>query len=139
MDEPDRDSVAAPGIRRGTSSPYEARFGYSRVVRVGPLAVTAGCTAGVDGVVQAPGDAAGQAAVAFGVALEALAGVGVGRQAVVATRMYITDPGHAEAVGSVHGEIFGRVRPVATMVVEAALIDPAMLVEVELTAWAARE
>ena len=129
----DEDAV---GVRLGTSSPYEQRFGYSRVVRVGPLAVTAGCTASVDGVVRAPGNAAAQAAVAFGVGLEGLAGVGVGAEAVIATRMYIVDPADADAVGLVHGEVFGRVRPAATMVVVAGLIDPALLVEVELTAWA---
>ena len=124
------------GVRLGTSSPYEQRFGYSRVVRVGPLAVTAGCTASIDGVVQSPGDAAGQAAVAFGVGLDALARVGLRAESVVATRMYIVDAGDADGVGLVHGEVFGRVRPAATMVVVAGLIDPAMLVEVELTAWA---
>jgi|BarGraIncu00222A_1022003.scaffolds.fasta_scaffold63631_2 enamine deaminase RidA (YjgF/YER057c/UK114 family) len=124
------------GVRFGTSSPFEQRFGYSRVVRVGPLALTAGCTATIDGVVQAPGDAAGQAAIAFGVGLGALARVGLGSEAVIATRMYIVDPGDADAVGLVHSDVFGQVRPVATMVVVAGLIDPAMLIEVELTAWA---
>ena len=124
------------GVRLGTTSPYEQRFGYSRVVRVGPLAVTAGCTASIDGVVQSPGDAAGQAAVALGVGLDALSGVGLGPKAVIATRMYIVDAADADEVGLVHGEVFGRVRPAATMVVVAGLIDPAMLVEVELTAWA---
>jgi len=126
----------AIGVRYGTSSPFEQRFGYSRVVRVGPLALTAGCTATIDGVVQAPGDAAGQAAIAFGVGLGALARVGLGSEAVIATRMYIVDPGDADAVGLVHSDVFGQVRPVATMVVVAGLIDPAMLIEVELTAWA---
>jgi enamine deaminase RidA (YjgF/YER057c/UK114 family) len=132
-DSPERHAV---GVRLGTSSPYEQRFGYSRVVRVGPLAVTAGCTASVDGVVQSPGDAAGQAAVAFKLGLDALAGVGVRLEAVIATRMYIVDAADADGVGLVHGKVFGRVRPAATMVVVAGLIDPAMLVEVELTAWA---
>ena len=126
----------AVGLRLGTTSPYEQRFGYSRVVRVGPLAMTAGCTASVDGVVRSPGDAAAQAAVAFGVGLDALARVGVRAEAVIATRMYIVDARDADGVGPVHGEVFGRVRPAATMVVVAGLIDPAMLVEVELTAWA---
>lgn len=132
-DSPEHHAV---GVRFGTSSPYEHRFGYSRVVRVGPLAVTAGCTASIDGVVRSPGDAAGQAAVAFGVGLDALARVGLRAEAVIATRMYIVDARDADGVGLVHGEVFGRVRPVATMVVVAGLIDPAMLVEVELTAWA---
>ena len=121
--------------RRGSGGPYEDRFGYSRVVRVGPLAMTAGCTAVVNGVVQAPGDAGEQARIAFEVALTALHGVGIEAESVVATRMSIVAAADADAVGLAHAAVFGDIRPVATMVVVAALIDPAMLVEVELTAW----
>ncbi len=123
------------GERRGSGGPYEARYGYSRVVRVGPLAVTAGCTAVVDGVVQAAGDAGRQAEIAFGIALSALADVEVGPESVVATRMSIVDAADADSVGLAHAGVFGDVRPAATMVVVAGLIDPAMLVEVEVTAW----
>lgn len=119
----------------GSGGPYEERWGYSRVVRVGPLAMTAGCTAVVDGVVQEPGNAGEQARIAFGSALGALATVGVAPEAVVATRISIIDAADAEAVGLAHAEAFGGIRPVATMVVVAGLVDPAMLVEVELTAW----
>lgn len=121
--------------RQGSGGPYEERFGYSRVVRSGPLAMTAGCTSVVNGVVQAPGDAGEQARIAFGTALAALRGVGAGVESVVATRMSVVTAADAEAVGLAHAAIFGDVRPVATMVVVAALIDPVMLVEVELTAW----
>jgi enamine deaminase RidA (YjgF/YER057c/UK114 family) len=51
--------------------------------------------------------------------------------------MYVTDRAHSDAVGRAHGEIFGAVRPVATMVVVAGLLDPAMLVEVEVEAYRA--
>ncbi len=127
-----------PGVgdRRGSGGPWEQWYGYSRVVRVGPLAVTAGCTAVVDGVVQAAGDAGEQARIAFRAGLAALAEVGVGPDQVVNTKMSIVDRDDANAVGSVHGEVFGDIRPAATMVVVAGLVDPAMLVEVELTAWA---
>lgn len=121
--------------RRGSGGPYEDWYGYSRVVRVGPLAMTAGCTSVVDGEVRAAGDAGAQALLAFGTALSALAGVGVAAENVVATRMSIVAATDAEAVGLAHAAVFGDIRPVATMVVVAALIDPAMLVEVELTAW----
>ena len=53
---------------------------------------------------------------------------------VVLTRMYVVDRAHCEAVGLVHGELFAAVRPVATMVVVAGLVDEQMLVEVELEA-----
>jgi enamine deaminase RidA (YjgF/YER057c/UK114 family) len=108
-----------PGERRGSGGPYEDRYGYSRVVRVGPLAVTAGCTAVADGVVQSPGDAGGQAEVAFSTAIDALASVGADVASVIATRMYVTTRDHAESVGLVHGRLFGAVRPAATMVVVA--------------------
>lgn len=127
-----------PGVgeRRGSGGPWEDRFGYSRVVRVGPLALTAGCTAVVDGVVAAAGDAGEQTRIALAVALAALAQVGVTPAQVVATRLSIVDRADAEAVGRAHGQVFAAVRPAATMVVVAGLIDPAMRVEVELTAWA---
>lgn len=127
-----------PGVgeRLGSGGPWEDRFGYSRVVRVGPLALTAGCTAVVDGVVAAPGDAGEQTRIALGAGLAALAQVGVAPAQVVATRLSIVDRADAEAVGRAHGQVFADVRPAATMVVVAGLIDPAMRVEVELTAWA---
>jgi enamine deaminase RidA (YjgF/YER057c/UK114 family) len=123
------------GQRVGSGGPYEERYGYSRVVRVGPLVVTAGCTAVVDGVVQATGDAGAQARIALGTAVRALADVGAGPEDVVSARMSIVDAADADAVGLAHREILGAVRPAATMVVVAGLIDSAMLVEVELAAW----
>ena len=84
---------------------------------------------------RASGDAGLQARIAIGAGLAALSAVGVRPEEVVATRMSITDRSFAEDVGFAHGEIFGTIRPAATMVVVAGLIDPLMLVEVELTAW----
>jgi enamine deaminase RidA (YjgF/YER057c/UK114 family) len=89
----------------------------------------------VDGVVHAVGDAGRQAEIAFGIALSALGEVGGGPESVVATRMSIVDAADADAVGLAHAGVFADLRPAATMVVVAGLIDPAMLVEVELTAW----
>ena len=99
------------------------------------MAVTAGCTSTVDGAVHAVGDAGRQAEIAFGIALAALAEVGGAPESVVATRMSIVDPADADAVGLAHAREFADIRPAATMVVVAGLIDPAMLVEVEVTAW----
>ncbi|MET0966186.1 MAG: Rid family hydrolase [Nakamurella sp.] len=128
--------MAGVGERLGSGGPWEDRFGYSRVVRVGPLALTAGCTAVVDGALEAVGDAGLQARIAIGTALAALAGIGIRPEEVVASRISITDRAHAEDVGLAHGEIFGTIKPVATMVIVQGLLDPQMLVEVELTAWA---
>jgi enamine deaminase RidA (YjgF/YER057c/UK114 family) len=121
--------------RYGSGGPWEEIYGYSRVVAAGPLVLTAGCTATVDGAVVHVGDAAAQARVAFGIALDALAKAGVGPRDVVRTHMYVVRTEDCDAIGRVHGEIFADVRPVATMVVVARLLDPGHLVEVELEAY----
>jgi enamine deaminase RidA (YjgF/YER057c/UK114 family) len=115
--------------------PWEDKFGYSRVVTAGPFALTAGCTSTVDGQVAHVGDAAGQAREAFRIALDALATVGAGVHDVVRTRMYVVRHEDGEAVGRAHGEIFGAVRPAATMVFVAGLVHPDHLVEVEVEAY----
>jgi enamine deaminase RidA (YjgF/YER057c/UK114 family) len=120
--------------RLGSGGPWEDVVGYSRVVRVGDTAWTAGCTATVDGVVQHPGDAHAQTLVAFEVALFALARVGFDREDVVQTRMYVLRTDDAEPVGRAHAELFGEIRPAATMLAVAGFLDPAMLVEVEVVA-----
>ncbi|MEH0934866.1 RidA family protein [Micromonospora psammae] len=121
--------------RLGSGGPWEAVYGYARVVRAGDLAWTAGCTAMVDGRVAHVGDAAAQTAQALRIGLDALAEVGAEPADVVRTRMYVTDRIHADEVGRAHNAVLGAVRPVATMVVVAGLIDPDLLVEVELEAW----
>jgi enamine deaminase RidA (YjgF/YER057c/UK114 family) len=121
--------------RYGSGGPFEAAIGYSRVVVHGELAWTAGCTATVDGVVVGHGDVHAQTLTAFGIGLAALERAGFGIGDVVQTRMYVVDlPSCSADVGRAHGEIFADVRPAATMVGVAALIDPRMLVEVELVA-----
>ncbi len=120
--------------RLGSGSPWEEVIGYSRVVRVGDTAWTAGCTATVDGVVQHPGEPYAQAVVAFEVALFALARVGFDREDVVQTRMYVLRPTDVDPVGRAHADIFGSVRPAASLVVVAGFVDPAMVVEVEVVA-----
>jgi enamine deaminase RidA (YjgF/YER057c/UK114 family) len=118
-----------------SGGPWEDAYGYSRVVRAGNLLVTAGCTATVDGVVTGAGDARAQARTAFRIALDALAGAGARIEEMIRTRMYITDRSDADAVGSAHGEIFAAVRPAASLLIVAGLLDPGMLVEVEVEAW----
>ena len=120
----------------GSGGPWEARGGYSRAVAVGDACWVAGTTdAGPDGRSAHPGDVAAQARAAFGIAAAALQEAGFSLQHVVRTRMFVTDV--ATAAGpllEVHGELFGEIRPAATMVEVARLIDPTLLVEVELEA-----
>lgn len=117
-----------------TGSPWEDVVGYSRAVRVGDTVHVAGTTAVRDGVVIAPGDAYLQARAALGIITEALAEVGATPADVVRTRMYVTDISRWEEVGRAHGEVFHDVRPAASMVQVAALIDPDLVVEVEADA-----
>lgn len=125
------------GERRliSSGSPYEERYGYSRAVAVGDSCWIAGTTdAGPDGVSLHPGDPAAQARAAFAIAIGALQDAGFTTADLVRTRMYIVRAEDAPAVAGVNGALFGAIRPAATLVRVAGLIDPSMLVEVELEA-----
>ncbi|MGY1689627.1 RidA family protein [Geodermatophilus sp. SYSU D01105] len=121
-------------LRFGSDAPWEAVVGYSRVVVHGDMAWVSGTTATVDGAVVHPGDAAGQTRQALANLADALERAGFTVADVVRTRMYVTDISRWEEVGRAHGEVFGDIRPATSMVQVAALIDPAMLVEIEADA-----
>ena len=116
-----------------SGSPFEDRIGFSRAVRDGPLVAVSG-TAPVwpDGNVDP--DVATQARRCWLIALAALTELGGGTRHVIRTRQLIVDVADAAAVGEVHGEVFGSVRPASTLVVVAGLLDPRWKVEVELDA-----
>jgi len=121
--------------RFDSGGPWEAVFGYSRAVRCGNRVSVAGTTStGADGVVVGVGDAARQATVILADIERALSAVGAGLGDVVRTRMYLVNRADAEAVGRVHGDVFGEIRPAATMVMVAGLIHPEHLVEIEVDA-----
>ena len=126
--------------RLGSGGPWEDVVGYSRVVVAGGpggrTAWTAGCTSMVNGRVVHPGDALQQARVAMATALFALERAGFSVDDVVQTRMYVVDiVANSEAVGAAHAEVFGKARPAASMVGVASLVNPQLLVEVEVVAW----
>lgn len=116
------------------TSPWEARVGYSRAVRVGQQISVAGTTATVGGEVMHVGDPAGQTRVILEIIRAALEEAGARLEDVVRTRLYVTDMAHWEEVGQIHAEVFGQIRPAATLVQVAALIDPLHLVEIEADA-----
>ena len=125
------------GLRRRISSggPWERVAGYSRAIVVGDTCWVAGTTdAGPDGISQHPGDIAAQARAVFAIIERALGEGGFTMADVVRTRMFITDMTLSPALSAVHGEIFGDIRPAATMVAVAGLMDPSLLVEVEAEA-----
>ena len=119
--------------RISSGSPYEPSIGFSRAVRVGDLVHVSG-TAPVWPDGSCPDDAGVQARRCLEIILAALSEAGAGAGDVVRTRMYLTDAADADAVGAAHGEVFGDVRPAATMVVVAALLDPRWKVEIEADA-----
>jgi enamine deaminase RidA (YjgF/YER057c/UK114 family) len=121
-------------IRLGSGSPWEGVVGYSRVVVRGDTAFVSGTTATVDGVVAHAGDAAAQTRQALANIAAALERAGFTMHDVVRTRMFVTDISRWEEIGRAHGEVFGEIRPATSMVQVAALIDPAMLVEIEADA-----
>ncbi|RJF72880.1 RidA family protein [Deinococcus cavernae] len=116
------------------SSPWEAKVGYSRAVRMGNMVQVAGTTATREGRVVGVGDAYLQTKVALEIIRGALEEAGARLEDVVRTRMFVTDITRWEEVGRAHGEVFGDIRPAATMVQVAALIDPQHLVEIEAEA-----
>ena len=123
------------GVRRlNSGSPWEGIVGYSRVVVRGDAAWVSGTTSTVDGVVTHPGDAGAQTREALAILRQALERAGFTLADVVRTRMFVTDISRWEEIGRAHGEFFGDVRPASSMVQVAALIDPAMLVEIEADA-----
>lgn len=114
---------------------WEPIVGYSRAVRVGQWISVAGTTAAAPGGGAVGGDdIAAQTREALRRIVAALAEVGATPEHVVRTRMFVTDISRWEEVGKAHGEVFADIRPAATMVEVRALIDPALLVEIEADA-----
>jgi enamine deaminase RidA (YjgF/YER057c/UK114 family) len=118
-----------------SGGPWEQSIGYSRAVVAGPYIHVSGSTATVDGVLQHEGDAYGQTKVAFGLIERALAEGGHSLSDIVRTRVYLSDVKDMDAVGRAHGELFGEIRPAATMLAGIKFINPAMLVEIEVDSY----
>ena len=116
-----------------TGSPFELTIGFSRAVRVGNRVLVSG-TAPIwpDGTCDP--DPSSQARRCLEIVVAALREAGAGPEHVVRTRMYLISAADADAVGRVHGEVFGQARPAATMVVVAGLLDPRWKVEIEAEA-----
>lgn len=122
-----------------SGTPWESRVGYSRAVRIGDRVIVSGTTATDDaGEVVGNDDPYTQTMVALSNIEDALEEAGATFEDVVRTRVYVTDIGRWEEVGRAHVEHFAEVRPATSMLEVRALIDPAMLVEIEAEAIISR-
>lgn len=117
-----------------SGAPWEGVVGYSRAVKVGNCIEVAGTTA-VDGdQVIGAGNAYEQTRYILQKIEKALAAGGASLKDVVRTRMFVTNIDDWEAIGNAHGEFFREIKPAATMVEVSRLINPDLLVEIEVTA-----
>ena len=120
--------------RVSSGSPYEPAYGFSRAVRVGERILVAGTAPIPPPGEEVAGSAYEQMRRCGEIAIAALREAGAGPETVVRTRMFITHPEDADAIGRAHAEVFGAAAPAATMVVVAGLLDPAWRVEIEVEA-----
>jgi enamine deaminase RidA (YjgF/YER057c/UK114 family) len=115
-------------------SPWEAPYGFSRVIRAGRFVLVGGTTSvDIDGVLRGETPYEQTVEILRKIGHE-LGRAGAELSHVIQTRLYVTDISRANEVGRAHGEVFAEVRPLMTMIEVAALIDPRMLVEIEAVA-----
>jgi enamine deaminase RidA (YjgF/YER057c/UK114 family) len=118
-----------------TGALWEDKVGYSRAIRVGNIIEVSGTTAvNENDKVVGPGDGYTQTRFIIEKAEKAINGLGGTLSDVVRTRMFTSDISQWEKIGKAHGEFFGKIKPVTTMVEVKSLIRPEFMVEIEFTA-----
>ena len=125
----------ASRINITSGAPWEDLVGYCRAVRIGNVIEVAGTTAvDDDGNVVGPDDPYTQTRFILSKIEKALKACGATIQDVVRTRMYVTDISRRLEYGQAHGEPFRDVKPAASMIEVKGLIQPGLMIEVEVTA-----
>src|SRR6266849_2008207 len=117
--------------RAFSKAPWEPKVGYCRALRAGQHIYVTGTAP-----VHEPGDAYAQARRCLELIERAMGKLGADRTRIVRTRMFVTDISRWQEYGRAHGEFFAACPPTTTMVEVKALIDPAMLIEIEADAAA---
>ena len=116
-----------------SGSPFEKKIGYSRAVVDGDMVYVSGSTGYDYTTMELPEDVAAQTRNTLGTISKALDEAGCSLNDVVRVRYYVKNPGDLEAVIPILGEAFAQAMPAATMII-ADLIEPAMKIEIEVTA-----
>ena len=117
-----------------SGSPFEAAFGYSRAVVDGDDVFVSGTTGYDYATMTMPDDVADQARNIARTFAAVLAEAGAGLADIVRLRTFVTRPEYCEPVLRVAGEVYGDIRPAASIYVVTALLRPEMKVEIEATA-----
>jgi enamine deaminase RidA (YjgF/YER057c/UK114 family) len=113
---------------------WEDIIGYSRAVKLGNIIEVAGTAPVEHGMVIGLNNPYEQTKFIIGKIERALLEAGATLNDVVRTRIYVTDISRWEEIGRAHGEFFGQIKPVTSMVEVKALIRPEFMVEIEATA-----
>jgi isochorismate pyruvate lyase len=131
-------TVEDPGslvARVFSGSPWESKVGYCRAIRMGNVIAVSGTTSIKDGQVFAPDIPYKQAQRCLEIIEGALKELGLGRQHIFRTRMFVTDISKWEAFGKAHAEFFGEHPPATSMYQVQKLMDPALMIEIEADAF----
>ncbi|WP_234816310.1 RidA family protein [Mycolicibacterium agri] len=118
----------SPRLNVSSGSEFEKVVGYSRAVRIGPHVAVSGTTAAGDTIADQTRNALRRIEIA-------LAEAGASLTDVIRTRMFVTEISRWREVGAVHAEVFGDIRPAATLVEVSALVSPELMVEIEADAY----
>lgn len=113
---------------------WEDIVGYSRSVRIGNIIEISGTTAVVDNKVAGVNDPYIQTKTILEKIKKVLEEAGASLADVIRTRMFVTDISKWQQYAKAHQEYFGKIKPATSMIEVKSLIDPDMMIEIEVSA-----